>query len=85
MIAPTVQDDPTTVSSTRPGDPTCECITRTLSAGLISGVCEVMDPVGAVHESCVLGLEDEKRRFFFTPQTPGAARLLCEDFETTRE
>ena len=27
---------------------TCELITRTVGAGLISGVCEVIDPVGTV-------------------------------------
>ena len=43
----------------------------------------MIDPVGTVHASCVLGLEDEKRRFFSPRKLP--ARLLCEDFETTRE
>ena len=33
----------------------------------------MIDPVGTIHDSCVLGREDEKRRFFFTPQTPGVA------------
>jgi hypothetical protein len=28
-------------------------------------VCELIDPVGAVHESCVLGLEDEIKRDAF--------------------
>ena len=45
--------------------PTGDGIVRgvTLGAGLIGGVCEVIDPVGTVHESCVLGVEDDKRRF----------------------
>ena len=53
---------------------TCESITRTLGAGLISGVCEVIDPVGTVPEKCVLGLEDEKRRFLkIVGKLPAAA------------
>ena len=64
MIAPTVQDDPTTVTSTRPGDHVRVDHAHPRCAGLISGVCEVIDPVGTVHESSVLGLEDEKRCFY---------------------
>ena len=45
-----------------------------LGAGLVSGVCEVIDPVGTVHESRVLGLEDEKRRFLCRRRAHGALR-----------
>ena len=31
---------------------------------MVSGVCEVIDPVGTVHESFALGLEDEKSNVF---------------------
>ena len=56
----TDSSDQTRIASTRPGDhvivnhapPRC-------GIGQWS-VCEVIDPVGTVHESCVLGLEDEK-------------------------
>jgi hypothetical protein len=48
---------------------------------LISGVCEVMDPVGTVHERRVLGLEDEKRRFFSVIDVPREHPALVRHHE----
>ena len=44
----------------------------------------MIDPVGTVHESCVLGREDAKRDAFCR-SSANSRRLLCEEVETTRE
>ena len=44
----------TTAAHLRDLATTGEVSTRTLGAGLVSGICEVIDPVGTVHESRVL-------------------------------
>ena len=60
---------------------TSEVSTRMLGAGLVSGVCEVIDPVGTVHESRVLGLEDEKRRFFSVIDVPSERLAFARHHE----